>query len=42
MTAFEQGKEARKNGKSVYYNPYRNKGEPSNYTDWVKGWDAAL
>ena len=40
MTAFEQGKEARKNGKSEAYNPYRNKGEPCDYTDWVKGWNA--
>ena len=38
MTAFEQGKEARKNGKSEEYNPYRNKGSNSDYEDWVKGW----
>lgn len=38
MTAFEQGKEARSNGKSEAYNPYRNKGLPSDYMEWVKGW----
>ena len=38
MTAFEQGKEARNNGKSEAYNPYRNKGLASDYMDWVKGW----
>ena len=38
MTAFEQGKEARNNGKSEAYNPYRNKGLASDYIEWVKGW----
>ena len=40
MTAFEQGKEARKDGKSEAYNPCRNKGLPSDYVEWVKGWNS--
>jgi len=40
MTAFERGKEARKNGKSEAYNPYNHKGSPSDYTDWFKGWNS--
>jgi len=39
MSAFEQGKYHKSIGKSEAYNPYRNKGEPSDYTDWVKGWN---
>ena len=38
MTAFDQGKEARKDCKSEEYNPYRNKGLPSDYEDWILGW----
>ena len=40
MAAFEKGKEARKDGKSKHFNPYRNKGEPGDYTDWLKGWNS--
>ena len=40
MTAFEKGKEARKNGKSKEYNPYRNKGSNFDYKEWVKGWNS--
>ena len=39
MTAFEEGKEAKKDGKSISYNPYRNKGSCCDYTDWIKGWN---
>ncbi|QGJ84340.1 hypothetical protein [Pseudoalteromonas phage XCL1123] len=35
---YEQGKQAKLNGKSIEYNPYRHKGTVEQYNSWRKGW----
>lgn len=40
MNAFDQGKKAKKLGKSKEYNPYRHKGSPEDYTEWINGWNS--
>lgn len=35
---FEQGVRAKLNGKSEFYNPYRNSGTPQQFQDWLDGW----
>jgi len=42
MSAFEQGKEHRRIGKSKFYNPFRHKGGSRDYNLWIKGWLSCL
>lgn len=37
---FNLGKKHKEMGYSIYYNPYRNKGTPQQFGDWVKGYNA--
>ena len=39
-TAFDMGKAHKKLGYSESYNPFRHKGTPAEYTDWIKGWNS--
>lgn len=35
---FEQGVRAKLSGKSEFYNPYRDRGTPQQFQDWLDGW----
>lgn len=38
-TPFELGREHAQLGKSIHYNPYRNRtGDGALYADWAEGW----
>jgi hypothetical protein len=40
-SAFEQGREHAQLGKSIHYNPYRNRtGEGALYVEWQAGWQS--
>jgi len=38
MSPHDQGKLARKHGRSQHYNPYRDNGTSEQYTKWFDGW----
>lgn len=33
------GAQHRAMGYSIHYNPFRHKGEPQDYLDWILGWE---
>jgi len=35
---FNQGQKHREMCYSIHYNPYRHKGTPDQFCDWIKGW----
>ena len=37
---YKHGKECRKKGYSIYYNPYRNKGSSHQFSEWENGWNS--
>lgn len=38
--AFESGKKCKRLGKSIHYNPYRNKGTATEFVEWELGWQS--
>jgi ribosome modulation factor len=42
MSEFTQGAQANKDGHSIHYNPYRERGTAEQYCEWIKGWESVI